>query len=505
MGLGKTPIAIAAAEELFGQEKISCCLIVCPASLKYQWAQKIAEFTDYESYDASVGKEVITIPLGYYCVLIDGDKLAREALYEYINLHKPRYIVIGYDNVLIDYPFVSKIKAEMVVLDEATAIKSFKAQRSKRIKKLLRAPYRLALTGTPIENKPDELFSIMQWVDAEVLGRFDLFDRAYINRNKNGWVVSYKNLHVLKRRLEPAVSRLTADAVEVKGLMPSIDEQTWLVKADQATNDLYVRIASDMLAEMDKIAVFSDFNPVEYLLGQDESTVSGKLMAMYTCLEMLTNHPDLIIWSGLQYYGSKNGGSKYAYELWQTGAVDNILSSAKFRYLCEVAEKLPNEKILVYSKYKYMLTLIAQVFAGSAVQHHGSMSPVKKAEAIAKFRNDPDCRFFLSSDAGAYGLDMNMSDLLINYDLPWSAGKLDQRNSRHRRRSSTFETVTVRNLILKNSFEERRVRILDRKRSIGSAILDGYGANAQGKIVLEGDSLRQHLTTVVQAGIMDSN
>jgi SNF2 family DNA or RNA helicase len=160
-----------------------------------------------------------------------------------------------------------------------------------------------------------------------------------------------------------------------------------------------------------------------------------------------------------------------------------------------------SDKILIYSKYKFMLQLIFEDYYDVAVQHHGSMSPVKKAEAIAKFRNDPRCRLFLSSHSGAYGLDMNMSNLLINYDLPWSAGRLDQINSRHRRRSSSFETVSVRNLILKNSFEERRVRILDRKRSLGSAILDGYGADRQGKIVLEGDSLRAHLEEVVHKGL----
>jgi SNF2 family DNA or RNA helicase len=241
----------------------------------------------------------------------------------------------------------------------------------------------------------------------------------------------------------------------------------------------------------------------------DESTVSGKLMGMYTCLEMLTNHPDLLIWSGMQYQDGKNTGSKYAFELWQSDAIDDIIFSPKLDRLMYWLASSSKEKILVYSKYKYMLHIIHAVltinYGISAVQHHGSMTPIKKTEAVARFKNDDRCRVFLSSDAGAYGLDMNMSNLLINYDLPWSAGKLDQRNSRHRRRSSTFQTVAVRNLVLRNSFEERRLRILDRKRNIGSAILDGHGANAQGKIILEGDSLREHLTTVVQSGIMDSN
>lgn len=509
MGLGKTLIAIAAAEELFEQGKIDCCLIVCPASLKYQWAQKIAEFTDYPQEQMTVGKHKIAVPMDKYCVLIDGTKKNREELYSVLETSgvRPRYIILGYDNILVDFSFVRNIKAGMVVLDEATAIKSFKAQRTKRTKKVLKAEYRLALTGTPVENKPDELFSIMQWVDDSVLGRYDLFDKAYINRNKYGWVVSYKNLPVLRKKIAPAVARMTADNLSVKALMPAVEEDTWTVLADQKTNDLYVRIATDMLAEMDKLNIFADFNLSDYVLGADENTLSGKLMAMYTSLEMLTNHPDLIVWSGMQFESEKNGGSKYAYELWQSGEIDDIIYSPKLdRLFCEVPDY--DRKTLIYSKYKFMLHILHYAFADigiGSVQHHGSMSPVKKAEAIAKFRNDSDCKFFLSSHSGAYGLDMNMSDMLINYDLPWSAGRLDQINSRHRRRSSKFDTVSIRNLVLKNSFEERRVRILDRKRRLGSAILDGHGADKQGKIILEGDSLREHLTAVVRSGIMESN
>lgn len=497
---------MAAAESLLEDKKINCCLIVCPASLKYQWAQKIAEFTDLPKKERKVGKETITVP-ATDCFILDGDKTKREEIYGIITAAgwRPHYIILGYDNILVDYSWVRKIKAQMVVLDEATAIKSFKAQRSKRIKKLLKSDYRLALTGTPVENRPDELFSIMQWVDETVLGRFDLFDRAYVNRNQYGWVVSYKNLPTLKGRLDPAVARRTADDEFVKDFMPQLKEEILLVRADQATNDMYVQIAGDMLAEMDKLTLYSDFNISEYYQGQDESQPSGKLMAMYTCLEMLTNHPDLIIWSGMQYKKERAGGSKYAYELWQSDALDELTESPKLaRLYYDITQA--DDKLLVYSKYKYMLQIIhvglTSLYGISAVQHHGSMSPVKKTEAIAKFRNDDNCKVFLSSHSGAYGLDMNMTDLLINYDLPWSAGRLDQINSRHRRRSSTFDTVSVRNLVMQNTFEERRVRVLDRKRKIGSAILDGHGANAQGKIILEGDSLREHLTNVLVSGIL---
>lgn len=505
MGLGKTPIAIASAEQLREEGKISTALIVCPASLKYQWAQKIAEFTDFPTMDKKVGKETITVPWLEYCTIIDGDRETRNFLYNFARKSSARYIIIGYDNVLNDFSHVKKIVPGLVVLDEATAIKSFKAQRSKRIKRVLRSEYRLALTGTPIENKPEELFSIMQWVDESVLGRYDLFERAYITRNKYGWVAAYKNLDVLKARVDPAMSRLTDKDKSTQGFMPDVDESDWLVQMDEGTLALYQKIATDMLTELELISPYADFNISDYYSGMDESKPSGKLMGMYMCLEMLVNHPDLIIWSGMQFgKGDTKTGSRYAYTLWQSGALDELLYSPKLDKLGYELATTDSDKVLVFSKFKYMNHIIHVTLTGkyglSAVQFHGGMSPVKKAEAVARFTNDPNCRFFLSSHAGAYGMDMHMSDLLVNYDLPWSAGKMDQINYRHRRRSSKFDTVRIRNMIMEGSFEERRKRILGRKKGLASAVLDGQGTYVQ----IEGDSLREHLEKVIRNGTMQT-
>ena len=500
MGLGKTPIAISAAEELQQQGSINCCLVVCPPSLKYEWAQKIAQFTDLPRESKKVGDQSITIPVSQQCVLIDGDKKTRDDWYNLViqHIYYPKYIIIGYDNVLNDYSYIAKLKTDMVVLDEATAIKSFKAQRSKKIKKLLRPPYRLALTGTPIENKPDELFSIMQWVDDTVLGRYDLYEKAYINRNKFGWVESYKNLPTLRDKIAPAISRLTSKDVSVAKFMPKAIEEDWYVDMDDSTKRIYKKIASDMLHQLSLENPYADFDMHDYYQGVDESKPSGKLMAMYMCLEMLLDHPDLIIWSGIKYTQERPGGSRYAYELWQSGSLDNVTSSPKLAKLISEIGKSSSGKILIYSQYKYMIEIINDHIT-NATQFHGGMPPVKKAESVAKFRNDPNCRFFLSSHAGAYGLDMNMSDLLINYDQSWSAGRQDQINHRNQRRSSTFTEVNIRNLITRNSVEERKARVLGRKRRLGSSILDGFGHDDTGSIVMAGDSLRDHLEAAMNS------
>lgn len=492
MGLGKTVIGIAAAERLLDDGKINRCLVVCPASLKYQWAERVEWFSDSKS------------------VVIDGSAEARRKQFaDVASSPDVRYIIMSYDIAVRDASSVASLVSGgrcMVVLDEATAIKTFRAQRTKAIKKVLRAPYRMALTGTPVENRPDELFSIMQWVDDTVLGRYDLFDKAYINRNKFGWVASYKNLPVLRKRIAPALARKSRKDPDVRDYLPHVDEDVWYVEADDKTMHLYKIIATAMLNELSKLASFSDFSMDNYYKGVDESRPSGKLMAMYMCMEMLLDHPDLIIYSGMLYEAGDGQGSRFAYDLWQQGLLDDILVSPKIDYLTEKVQEIlqfDDGKILVFSKYRNMLEVMERRLAEEGirtVKFHGELNPRQKADVIAEYTNDPECRVLLSSYAGAYGMDMYMANYLIKMDLPWSAGTDDQIDSRHVRASSEFDKVYVRNIVVRGSMEERKLRILDRKKRVAGAILDGTGNDIFGRVTVDGDSLKAHLTEVTTDG-----
>ena len=443
---------------------------------------------------------MITVPMS--CSILDGSPAQRELTYKNISLKKPKYIIISYDNLLTDSKRIKGISPGMVVLDEATAIKTFKAQRTKQVKRILRSEYRLALTGTPIENRPDELFSIMQWVDESVLGRYDLFDKAYIKRNNFGWVTGYKNLPVLRKKLSTSMSRKSRRDPDVSPFLPEVDEDDWYIDMSDDMKNLYKTIASDMLSEMNNSTFSGNFNVHDYYSGTDESTASGKLMAMHLALEMLVDHPDLIIHSAQlheKYEGEK--GSAYAYYLWQSGLVDSILTSPKLELLREkVTDVLsyPDNKILIYTRFVNMLSILDDELPYKTVFFHGGLSPREKEAAVTQFRTDPDCRIFLSSHAGAYGMDMSMANYLINYDHPWSSGKADQINGRHVRASSEFDNVFIRNLIARNTIEERIMRILARKRALATSVLDGYGSDSLGRLKIDGDTLREHLTWVLE-------
>jgi SNF2 family DNA or RNA helicase len=505
MGLGKTPIALAAIEELIEKGEVETSVIVVPASLKYQWAKQIAKLTDVPTRTIRVREDgmtqEITVPTEDYCILIDGDTKKRAGQYVKVKTYRPDYVIMGYENVVNDWNFVRRIKPGCIVLDEATAIKTFKAQRTRKIKRLT-APYRYALTGTPVENgKPEEIFSIMQWVDDDVLGRFDLYDKTYIQRNHFGGVMKYKNLPVLHAKLSEAMVRKTRMDEDVKPFLPQVQESTIDVTLDAKTRKAYKHISADLLAELRALGPNnSDFDLFAHYHGGDtpnENTQQGKIMSRMQALDMLLNHPKLISMSGFRYEESELArqggaekkawpGSKYCYEVLQDGVLDDITATPKLDAVVETIEGIlavPGNKVIVFSVNPDMLDLIAErLKEGVAVTYTGRMSAGAKAYAASRFETEEGCRVFLSSHAGAFGTDLWMANYLINYDLAWSSGKQDQINKRHDRASSLFKNIYVLNALTKDSTEPRKYAMLAHKRRIGSAITDGRGADDKGRV-----------------------
>ena len=124
-----------------------------------------------------------------------------------------------------------------------------------------------------------------------------------------------------------------------------------------------------------------------------------------------------------------------------------------------------------------------------AVAYTGEMNALKKEDAKVKFQTRSHIRVLVSSDAGGYGVDLPQANLLINYDQPWSAGLAVQRNGRIIRASSTWETVTVQDILIKNSIEQRQHDMLKQKNNIAGAILDGENINDRGGVDLTVGSL----------------
>ncbi|MFE9834055.1 DEAD/DEAH box helicase [Streptomyces sp. NPDC005551] len=513
-GTGKTVCAIAASEELMGEGKVTTTLIVALSSLKLQWAEAIANFTDVRKRWLRVKDQYVRVPAEDQCVLLDGNPEKRAKLYQQIQDTQPEYIIATYDQVIDDWHHIRRLDVECIIIDEATQIKSFKADRSKKIKRLW-APYRYALTGTPIENgKPEEVFSIMEWVDPEVLGRWDLFDTTYIERHRMGFVIKYKHMDVFHDVLSEAMARKTATDPDVAAYMPKVEFAERHVQLDFPTRRAYRRIAADLSEELAKAGAKKrgSFDLAAYYSGSkqaDEKSAQGRIMARMLAAQMLLDHPDLLRKSAQDWEDSEKQrqegvektnwpGSKYAYQLVRSGLIDDLHTTPKTDAVIDEVRRIlgddPEHKVIIFSFFRDMGEILQQALPEySAVTFHGQMTQQAKAAAKQRFSQDPTCRIFLASDAGGYGLDLPVASHLINVDFAVSSGAQDQRNTRHRRTSSDWPLIYVIDFLVEGTLEERKKEQLGLKRRVAAAALDRKGASKDGEIENDVESLTKHL------------
>lgn len=493
LGLGKTVLTIAALERLMDEGKITePGLIICLSSLKYQWASQIKKFTN-----------------GSTPLVIDGTPEQRKRQYQRAmnwSYTKIDYVILNYEQVVNDWDFVRKLPRGFVVLDEATAIKSFKSKRSKYTKKLVDTPYRFALTGTPVENgKPEELFSIMQFVDDKVLGRFDKFDMTFIVRNSWGAVDRYRNLPLLHERLKEACVRKAQKDPDVAPFLPTtIHNDPILVTLDRKTSKVYDRIVQDLLFDLDNAQTLfgSTFNIMahygyEKQWGGQADELRGQIMSKVGCLKMLMCSPELVRTSAKKFNLANGEGSAYANQLDSEGLLEGLPNTKLdvfTAYVKDFLEQSDTNKLVVFCSYVEMVDIIADKIGRDKCRTYtGQLDSKTKEKHKLEFNTSPNIRVLVSSDAGGYGVDLPAANLLVNYDLPWSSGLATQRNGRIRRASSEWPTIVIQDILISGSIEVRQHEALQQKNAVAAAVVDGEGINDKGGVDLTIGSLRGFL------------
>lgn len=482
MGAGKTITTIAAVESLMEQGEIDKCLVVVPASLKYQWAREIKKFTNSKS------------------VVIDGTPKERERLWR--GSLSSQYVIVNPESLARDALAYKHVAWQCIVIDESTMIKSRTAKRSKLLKRLgKQVPYRFALTGQPIENRPEELFSIMEFVDPDVLGKFDLFDRTFIVRDHFGRPLKYRNLKTLFASISDCVIRKTRE--DIADQLPKIVHQTIPVPFDAKGGALYRHIAHDLLSELQKAmtAAGGSFSLWKHYNDPQANQAQGQIMARLTVLRMLCDSPELVRRSAALYNDSTkpDQGSSYAASISKLGMLDSVSASPKMDAVIEYIEEVLAEnevnKVVLFSFFKENLRIIQESTRKvcSSVLFTGDMTAEEKDAAKQRFSNNANVRLFLSSDAGGYGVDLPMANYLISYDLPWSSGKLEQREARIIRLSSQFDHVTIATFVMQGSIEERQYEMLQQKKLINEAWVDGKHHDIRGGFDLNLSTLSEFL------------
>jgi superfamily II DNA or RNA helicase len=425
MGLGKTIQAIAAATLLKQLRDIQYVLIVCPASLKHQWAREIRRFT-------SLSVQVI-----------EGNPIQRRQLYRDLQF----FNVINYELVRYDEDALTQQEFDLVILDEAQRIKNWRTKTADKVKRL-RSPYAFVLTGTPLENRLDELYSIFQFIDPTILGPLWRFNERYYEtkRRPSGSykVLGYKNLDELRHRIAPYVLRRVRGEV-LLDLPERIDSNFFVEMTDPqwAAYHEYEHRVAQLMARARR----------RPLMPEEHQILLGCLVKMRLICNALALHDPEI------------------------KPQDRERTAPKLRELREIlGEEVASNghKAILFSQWSKMLALTEPVLERLRlgwVKLTGDVPTKKRGALIERFFEDPQCRVFLSTDAGGVGLNLQAASMVVNLDLPWNPAVLDQRIARAHRHGQPH-TVNVVNLIAQGTIEERMLDTLAAKRAVFDAALN---------------------------------
>ncbi|HEV3023979.1 MAG TPA: DEAD/DEAH box helicase [Pirellulales bacterium] len=413
MGLGKTIQGVGTAEILAREAEISKVLVICPASLKSQWRSEIRRFC---SRDVQ---------------LIGGP--SRERSGQYAN--ECFFTVCNYEQVLRDILAIAEVKWDLIVLDEGQRIKNW-AAKTTGVVKSLKSRFALVLSGTPMENRLDELYSVVQFIDDRRLGPGFRFFNKHRMVDEKGKVLGYKNLTELRETLKPVLLRRTRDSVKLD-LPPRTVEIVRIAPTDEqlTIHDGHMRIVATIvgkkyISEMD-------------LLRLQKALLMCRMVADSTFL-CTKEEP--------------------AY-------------STKLEHLDDLFERLFEEagrKVVLFTEWTTMLDLIEPLLAKRGLEFvrlDGSVPQKMRQELVHKFQTDPDCKLFLTTNAGSVGLNLQAANTVINVDLPWNPAVLEQRIGRAHRMGQT-QSVQVYVLVTEGTIEENLLATLALKKDLALAALD---------------------------------
>lgn len=418
MGLGKTAQAIASIifkKDLFGFERN---LVICPASLKYQWKKEIEKFSDLEA-NVITGK-----PADRYKAYQSNDQ----------DVH-----IINYELVLKDLDELNKAGYHYIILDEAQKIKNFNTKTAICIKKL-KKEHSLVITGTPIENKINDLYSIIQFVDPyklTPLWEFSYQHCIFSNSSKSK-INGYYDLKKLKSEVSDILKR--REKRHVINELPNVIEKNIYVSLTERQQEIHTGYSGSLgkiLAK--KFKTTFDWQ---------------RIMMILNSMRMVCDSTYLI--------------DKETHNSSKLEELEDILIN-------RLNLKNNDRKVIIFSEWVTMLHLIGERLKkiGLGFTMLTGKVPVKKrGQLIEEFSSNKDCRVFLSSEAGGAGLNLQVADVLINFELPWNPAKKNQRIGRIDRLGQTSSKLSIFNLIATDSIELKIMTGLMLKQNIFDGVLN---------------------------------
>ena len=436
MGLGKTIQAIAATELLRKEIGISSVFIICPTSLKYQWKTEIAKFTGQTAW------------------VIEGVYTKRQEQYRNDSFYK----IISYNTAVNDIKEINTTQPDLFILDEAQRIKNFKTKISQNIKRL-KSTYTFVLTGTPLENKLEELYSIVQFVNPFALGPFWKYMSEYSIVDEVGKIKGYHDLNKIGEKLAGTMIRRRKKDVLLQ-LPERMDKVLYVPMTEEQA-----AIHNDCQESVNRLVI--KWRRQGFLNEKDRQS----LMIFLNMMRMACDSTYIL-------------DQKTRFDT-KIGELMNILDEV-------FAED--QEKVVIFSQWERMTRLVAAELDQRKVKYqylHGGVPGSDRGKLFEGFNNDAACKVFLSTDAGGVGLNLQVASMLINLDIPWNPAVLEQRIARIYRLGQK-RNVSIINMVSAGTIEHKMLGVLSFKKGLAEGILD-QGDNT---IFLEDSKFKVLMNTV---------
>ena len=443
MGLGKTIQAIGTAELLRKEGLISSVLVLCPTSLKYQWRSEIKKFTNAEVF------------------VIEGSHLKRKEAY---NRPEP-YKIISYNSAANDIKILGSLQTDMLIMDEVQRLKNWNTQISRAARKI-EADYSVILSGTPLENKLDELYSIVEFVDNFRLAPYYLFKDKHIITDETGKVLGYKNLNDIGKKLSDILIRRRKKDVKLQ--MPERSDKNLFIPMTNEQKEMHQEWQNQV-----RLLVLK-WRKMHFLSDKDRK----RLLLFLSQMRMVCDSSYIL-------------DQKTRYDTKVDECV-NIISDI-------ISEE--GEKVVVFSQWERMTRLIAKELEKKEIGFeylHGGVPSEKRKNLVDNFMNEPSSRVFLSTDAGSTGLNLQSAATIINIDLPWNPAVLEQRIGRIYRLGQQ-NNIQVINLVTPHSIEEEMLGKLRFKTSMFEGVLD----DGEDSVFITDDKFSKMMETV--SGMVEEN
>lgn len=418
MGLGKTLQAIAVLTHYHTEHPKALSIVICPTSLVHNWKEEIAKFNP-----------------ALRSLAVDGTPQQRKKLLS--GIQQFDLIITSYTLLQKDIEFYKTLTFGYAILDEAQHIKN-RGTRNAQSVKMIKTAHRLILTGTPIENSLDELWSLFDFLMPGLLSSYERFVEKYVRRQTDEQ--PKKQLEQLKKKVAPFILRRMKK--DVLSDLPPISEIVYHCHLSDVQQNLYRSYAASAREELSQLVKKEGFDKVQI-----------HVLATLTRLKQICCHPAIF--------------AKDAVE---------VGDSAKYDMLTELLQTLMEggHKTVIFSQYTRMLNIMRDDMQKRGIPfEYLDGSSKNRLSIVKKFNEDQNIPFFLVSlKAGGSGLNLVGADCVIHYDMWWNPAVENQATDRVYRIGQK-KSVSAYKLVTLGTIEEKIVELQNRKKGLVKEVVSG--------------------------------